>query len=255
MVQAALAGSAASANFANTAAWGRAMVFSHNSDPLYTVACTMYDCGVAITFHIPVGATPETGSDHHLVVINLDTNQELDMWLASFSGGAWSAGSRYVTASNGWGALCALGQRCGAAVAAGFAAFGGVVRPEEIQQGHIDHALALTASLTRSGLVACPATHTDGPSSDPNAIPEAARVQLDPAFNVDAQSWPQWEKVMAHALQTYGAYVYDTGGSLAFAGQGNQNGGLLWSSVGVPDGPSLNNLPWGQMRVLLIQPC
>ena len=255
MVQAALAGSAGSANFANTAAWGRAMVFSHNSDPVYTVACTMYDCGTVISFHIPLGATPETGSDHHLVVINLDTNQELDMWLASFSGGTWSAGSRYLTAANGWGALCLQFQHCGSAVAAGFAAFGGVVRPEEIQQGHIDHALALTASLTRSGLIACPATHTDGPSLDPNAIPEAARIQLDPAFNVDGQSWPQWQKVIAHALQTYGAYIYDTGGSLGLAGQGNQNGGLVWSSIGVPDGPSLSNLPWGQFRVLLVQPC
>src|SRR5260370_25374657 len=103
MVQAALAGSAGSANFANTAAWGRAMVFSHNSDPVYTVACTMYDCGTVISFHIPLGATPETGSDHHLVVINLDTNQELDMWLASFSGGARSARKRHVTPPPGRG--------------------------------------------------------------------------------------------------------------------------------------------------------
>ena len=255
IVQAAVAGSAAGANFANTAAWGRALVYSHNSDPLYTVGCTMYDCGAAIAFHIPLGATPETGSDHHLVVINLDTMQELDMWLASFNGSTWSAGSRYLTDAAGWGAICALGQRCGAAVAAGFAAFGGIVRPEEIQQGHIDHALALTASLTRSGFIACPATHTDGPSGDPNSIPEAARIQLDPAFNVDGQSWPQWEKVIAHALQNYGAYVYDTGGSIALTGQGNQNGGLLWSSVGVPDGPSITNLPWGQFRVLQMQAC
>src|SRR5256885_1061136 len=32
-------------------------------------------------------------------------------------------------------------------------------------------------------------------------------------------------------------------------------GGLLWSSVGVPDGPSLGILPWGQFRVLLFQQC
>ena len=72
---------------------------------------------------------------------------------------------------------------------------------------------------------------------------------------MDGQSWPQWQKVIAHALQTYGAYIYDTGGSMAVAGQGNQNGGLVWSSIGVPDGPSLSNLPWGQFRVLQIQPC
>lgn len=255
IVQGALVSAAGGANFANTAAWGRALVYSHNSDPLYTVGCTMYDCGTTITFHIPVGATPESGSDHHLVVINQDTWQELDMWLASFSNGTWSAGSRYLTDATGWGAICALGQHCGGAVAAGFAAFGGVVRPQEIQQGHIDHALVLTASLTRSGYIACPATHTDGVSSDPASIPEGARIQLDPSFNVDAQSWPQWEKVIAHALQTYGGYLLDTGGSVALFGESNLNGELGWSSIGVPTGPSLSNLPWGQFRVLLIQPC
>jgi hypothetical protein len=255
IVQAALISAAGGANFANTAAWGRAMVYSHNSDPVYTVGCVLYDCGTTITFNIPVGAKPETGSDGHLVVINQDTGQELDMWQAVFANGSWSAGSRYLTDSQGWGAICALGQHCGGAVAAGFAAFGGVVRPEEIQQGHIDHALVLTAALTRSGYIACPATHTDGVSPDPGAIPEGAHIQLDPAFNVDAQAWPQWEKVTAHALQTYGAYVLDTGGSIAMFGESNLNGGLAWSSLGVPNGPSLSSLPWGSFRVLQLTAC
>jgi hypothetical protein len=42
---------------------------------------------------------------------------------------------------------------------------------------------------------------------------------------------------------------------MALMAQGNQNGGLAWSSVGVPDGPSLGNLPWGQFRVLQFQQC
>jgi len=246
-----------SANFANDTDWGRALAWSRNTDPLYTIGCTMIDCGDTVSFHIPAGARPETGSDHHLVVINLDTMQELDMWLASYAGGDWSAGSRYVTdaSQNGWGALCTPGQRCGAAVAAGFAAFGGVMRPEEIQQGHIDHALALTSPLTRSNYIACPATHTDGPSNDPSSIPEGARIQLDPTFNVDGQSWPQWEKLIAHALQTYGGYIIDTGGSMALFGQGTQNVGLLWTTVGVPTTPSLSNLPWSSFRVLQLTAC
>jgi hypothetical protein len=68
---------------------------------------------------------------------------------------------------------------------------------------------------TRSGYIACPATHTDGANSNANAIPEGARIQLDPSFNVSVQSWPTWEKIIATVLQTYGAYVVDTGGALA----------------------------------------
>ncbi len=69
--------------------------------------------------------------------------------------------------------------------------------------------------------IACPATHTDGVYNDIAALPEGARIQLDPAFNVEAQAWPRWEKTIAHALQTYGAYVGDTGGSLAIFGEAN----------------------------------
>src|SRR5207248_2945267 len=80
----------------------------------YPVGCVRYDCGTSVSFAIPRYAAPSTGSDHHLTVLDPATNNELDMWLATYDAGAasWTAGSRYVTASNGWGAQCSPGQRC-----------------------------------------------------------------------------------------------------------------------------------------------
>ena len=74
---------------------------------------------------------------------------------------------------------------------------------------------------------------------------------------VDGQPWPAWEKVIAHALQTYGAYLGDMGGSLAFAAEASLDRGYdAWSLAGVPNGgPSLGNLPWGSFRVLQLQAC
>ncbi len=254
MITASLTNYAGSANFAPTNDWGKAIAYANAVSRLFTVGCTLYDCGTVINFRIPSYAQPTTGSDHHLVVINPSANSELDMWLAA---AAWSAGSRYVSSPTGWGALCPQGQHCGAAVAAGYNAFGGVVRPEEIAQGHIDHALFFTTPYTRSGFIACPATHTDGVANDPNALPEGARIQLDPAFNVDAQPWPRYEKIIAHALQTYGAYLGDTGGSISFPGEANVNRGYdAWSLAGVSaSSQSLASLPWSSFRVLQIQAC
>jgi len=259
MVSASLVASAGSANFANSSQWGKPLAYASPVSTTYPVGCVYYDCGTPVSFPIPRYAAPSTGSDNHLVVLDPGTNRELDMWLAGYNAGAdsWSAGSRYVSASNGWGAECSPGQRCLGAVAAGFAVFGGVVRPEEIAQGHIDHALFFASPYTRAGDIACPATHTDGWTSDQAAIPEGARIQLDPAFDVDGQPWPSWQKVIAHALQTYGAYLGDTGGSLAFYGEPNLDRGYdAWSLTGVagPDS-SLANLPWGNFRVLQIQLC
>jgi len=253
MVSRSLTTYAGSANFAPTNDWGKAIAYANPVSTLFAIACTLYDCGTAVSSHIPSYAQPTTGSDHHLIVITPGANTEVDMWLAA---PAWSAGSRYLTNSAGWGADCAQGQHCGGGVAAGYAAFGGVVRPEEIAQGHIDHALFFTTPYTRSGFIACPATHTDGVANDVNAIPEGARIQLDPSFNVDAQAWPRWEKIIAHALQTYGAYLGDTGGSVSFPGEANINRGYdAWALAGVSGSQSLANLPWSQFRVLQIQAC
>jgi len=255
MVQGALVGYRSNANFANTDSWGIPIVYARTGDKTYNVACTKYDCGTPISFRIPAGAKPTTGSDHHLVVI--DGDKELDMWGAVYSSGtdSWSASSRYLTDAFGWGAMCALGQHCNGAVAAGFAEFGGIPRPEEFSSDVIAHALTLTTPLTRSGMIACPATHTDGKSSASNALPEGARVQLDPSFDVAGQSWPRWKKVMARTLQVYGAYVSDTGGTLAIRGEADLNRSGAWSDAGIPEGASIADLPWDQFRVLTVKGC
>jgi hypothetical protein len=131
-----------------------------------------------------------------------------------------------------------------------------VVRPEEFRRGEIDHALALTVPRTRADFIACPATHTDGKTRDRDALPEGARLQLDPTFDVESQRWPEWKKIVARALQRYGAYVVDTGGSIAIRGIADINSGEdSWASVRVPAAPSLSDLPWAQVRVLKIDSC
>ena len=253
-----LAADAASANLANSDAWGIAVAYANQATGIHQVACRLYGCDAPVSFRIPAYATPTTGSDHHLTVIDSSSGAELDAWEASFdpASGNWSAGSRYLTSSTGWGAVCGPGSRCGGAVAAGFAALGGIIRPEEIAQGHIDHALFLTIPHVRSGVVACPATGSDGDDASLAALPEGARVQLDPGLSVDAQAWPRWEKVIARALQQYGAYVGDTGDTLAVRAEATLGRGYdAWALAGVPSSPSLAAIPWAAFRVLTIRPC
>ena len=258
IVSRSLAHYASSSSIATSDDWGRPIAYANALTTQYSVRCTRFDCDTSVTFRIPRYARPSNGSDHHLVVVDQSSNEELDMWLAAYNPktDAWSSGGRFVTDATGWGANCGPSVHCHGAVAAGFAAFGGIVRPEEIAQGHIDHALFLTDPYTRKGFTACPATHTDGISNDSAAIPEGARIQLDPAFNVNAQPWPRWEKIIAHALQTYGGYVGDTGGTLGFVAESSLNRGYdAWSLAGLPRLPSLANLPWAHFRVLNLQSC
>ncbi len=250
MIKAAILPYASRSAFANGDDWGIALVNASPSDKIYVVACLQYYCNGSVSFRIPRGALPTTGSDHHLVVV--DGNKELDMWNVTYDarGDAWSAGGRFVGDLDGWGANALPGQHAGGAVAAGFSGMGGVVRPEEIAQGRIDHALSMTVPNPRKGYVG-PATATDGANPDPRSLPEGAHIQLDPEYDVAAQPWPAWEKMLATALQIYGAYVSDNGGTVAFYGQTDQNAGNeKWSTVGVPKNPYLASFPWNRLRVL-----
>src|SRR5205814_3022062 len=93
----------------------------------------------------------------------------------------------------------------------GFALLAGVIWPDELARGHIDHALIFSYPDTAAGGFVAPATESDGRSSDAAAIPEGARLQLDPSFDVSIL--PSWERPIGRALQRYGMYLADNGGS------------------------------------------
>jgi hypothetical protein len=261
IVAAALVAHAKRATLANDDKWGIAYVEAGRGAKMYQVRCLKWcsEQREAVKFRIPRGARPNRGDDYHLSVI--DGDSVLDMYNATYDEARdeWSAYSRVVHRLGGDGVSC-QGERCLGATASGFALLAGALRPEEIAAGRIEHALVITTPHTRQGLTACPATHTDGRSASPDSIPIGARIQLDPAFDVDEQSWPAWKKMIARALQEYGAYVADTGGSLSIRGVGDQNtGNFKWAAAHVPEGwregALLNDLPWERMRVLKIRAC
>ena len=179
------------------------------------------------------------------------------MWVGQHTANGWTAGSRWVQSTGGPAVNCAAGHHCSGADAANFALAAGVIRPEEIAQGHIDHALAITTPDTRSRFIACPATSTDGHHNDPNALPIGAHLQLGPSINVASLPIPGWQKVIAVALQQYGAYVVDTGGRCRCTRSPTPAAATTPGlGSGYPESsPSLADLPWGSMRVLSMTNC
>lgn len=183
------------ANFTNSPTWGIAVTIASSSSPTMTVKCVLYGCSNTVTAQVPPGALASSGSDHSLRILMPYTNPptEMDGWDCTVSSTAISCGSRYINQLDGWGATCARGQHCNGPVAAGFAGMGGLVRPEEIQAGHIDHALIMALPKTRAGCFVGPATHTDGNTSGTSAAPEGALIRI-PASFVIPSTWPAWKK-------------------------------------------------------------
>jgi len=249
MVTKSLLAYTSNANFANSDDWGIAIVNARPSDPFHLVGTFDWGYGADVIqppVRIPDGAAPTTGSDHHLAV--MDGDRELDMWAAERQAdGSWMAGARTVTSSTGSGISAEIGGN-----AAGFALAAGIIRPEEIAQGRIDHALQFTSPYVRNRFVA-PAIHGDGRQADPDAMPMGTRIQLDPA--TDVSGLPRVQRIIAQAFKEYGAYLSDSSGSLAIRGEASigraSQGGPadIWAPVGVTD-PAMKTIPWERMRVV-----
>ncbi len=234
-------------------AWGVSVAEARPEHPTFSVPCTFYS---ACTLHafgpfaIPLTAAPDPQGDAHLAVYDPAAHREWDMWRAQRTASGWTAGAGAAVSMDGNGTAPA-GTAGGDA--ANLPLLGGLVRPEEILQGRIDHALVFAMPrVSRLGHI-CPATSHDGSSTDPNALKEGMRVQLDPAVNVDSLPIPAWEKTVARAMQTYGMYLRDQGGTLAVLAENPVSRGYdAWAKVGLTSGNSvyLGGIPWERFRVI-----
>jgi hypothetical protein len=182
---------------------------------------------------MPANALADPADDHSLTVVDPASGCEYDFWGAvRKADGSWSASWANATSissdgiyGGGW-----------AARASGFANGAGLIRPEELASGVIPHALAFSFPFTKSGGPVWPATSSDGHSSVPGAIPEGAHLQLDPRLDLDSLGLTTWQKTIARALQTYGMYLSDGGGTVAVYAQqsASTSGAYPWGTTAYP---------------------
>lgn len=190
---------------------------------------------------------PDEG-DFAMAIIDTTTRCEYDFWQAKKKNGAWTASwaNRIGIDSDG---IFGKGLSCRGS---GFALLNGLIWPDELRNGRIDHALAFAFDLTKAGGPVSPATDSDGSSKGSNAMPEGARVQLDPALDLDSLGLNDYEKTIAKALQEYGMILVDDGGGLTLyavhpmSAQNNPYEGILPDK----DYPSLENIPADKFRVI-----
>ena len=211
---------------------------------------------------IPARARPAAGSDRHMVILQPSTDRMWEFWRMRKLHGHWHAGAagamRHLSTNPGrFGPRAWPGaQRWWGATATGLPLLGGLMRVDELQRGRIDHALAMAIPHARAGVWAWPATHGDGDSSDPNSLPEGARLRLDPALDLKALNLPPLTRMMAEAAQRYGIVIRDRSGVVAFYGQDpTPTGKNPYPSIFRNRSPSelLAKFPWRGLRVLRLR--
>lgn len=213
---------------------------------------------------MPRNAKPAPGNDGHLTVWQPSTDRLWEFFHAHREGGVWHAdwggAIQHVSKSPGYYTASAWpgATRNWGATATSLPIIGGTILLDELKRGRIDHALALNLPAPRSGEFAWPAQRSDG-TGPPTALPEGARIRLDPTVNVADLGLSKLGRTIARAAQRYGMVVRDQ----------THHGTSLWVETAPPGSSSgfgtylkgktpsdvLAAFPWDRMQVLRMNLC
>jgi len=217
---------------------------------------------------IPNRARPAAGSDAHMTVWQPSRDRLWEFWQARKERGVWHASwggaMKHVSKSPGYfdaRSWPRLSKSYWGATATSLPVVAGTMLVRELRAGEVDHALALSLPAPRAHVFAWPAQRTDG-TGPPDAIPEGARLRIDPDLNLENLDLPRMTLIMARAAQRYGMIVRDqTGVAIGFYGQDP-----VQAKRDPYDGPNglfggqsptqlLARFPWDSLEVVRMKLC
>lgn len=224
---------------ADDSPWGHPVYWARRTDPAYDLTA---DGGVELPeltrLRIPPGARPAANSDGSMSIYDVERGFVVALTDAAYDEGAdsWSADGATVTYLESNGLRVETGRsddprnrgthrgNNGATMAASW---------QEVQDGAIRHVLKIAVGPELSQDHVFPMVGSDGDykGDDPAVPPQGIRLRVKPSVDLDALDLHPEARVIAEALQRYGVYIGDSGGTTALkledtAAEGR---GQLWS--------------------------
>jgi hypothetical protein len=221
------------------------------SAPKYRIAPTApYATPEAVLRDVPIPdhAFPDPAGDGHIAILDTTSSCVFEMYRAQRGPDGWTADWINGTPADGDGIYPdGLSTR-----ASGISITAGLIWPEELRAGKIDHALVFAYPFTREGDAVEPATRSDGRSRDPAALPLGAHLVLDPTLDLSTLELTPAELTIAEALQRYGMILADSGGGLSlFAVHPQSYSADPYSAIWGPEiFASVGGIPMDRMKVL-----
>lgn len=213
---------------------------------------------------IPRNAKPAPGSDRHMTIVQASSDTLWELFGARRAADGWHArwggAIRHLSASPGYYTASAWpgARRNWGATASSLPVIGGTMLLAELKRGRIDHALAINLPAPRAGVFAWPAQRTDG-TGPASALPEGARLRLDPTLDVADLHLPKLTAMIARAAQHYGLVVRDqTHHGTSFFGEvptANAVHAYKPYFRGRTPGQLLADFPWDRLQVLTMHLC
>jgi len=245
------------------------------SVPIYTVPASQATVAVALNnapkpalaaawsnVPLPADARPAAGTDGDLVVWQPSTDRMWEFWRLQHKTASWSAtwggAIAHVSEDSGvygpevWpGATPWWGV-----TASSLALAGGLITFEDLANGQINHALAMSIPNARAKTWASPAQRTDGTSTSPLSLPQGAHLRLDPTLNLENLHLPHLTLEIAEAAQRYGIYIRDSSPNIGLYAQDPTPTGTnpYTGPTGYFEGKTptqlLQSFPWKHLQLL-----
>ena len=211
--------------FINTDAWAPLIVAANTDGSQVTkFVCRQSKCSspnepLPRSIAIPANTTPDPRFDGWLSVIDRQNGKGYDFWRARREGNgtiSFQFGKAWTLDGPGFSQPIGVDpERAVGARGSGLPLFAGVIGPVEIEQGEINHALAISVpGLARRNFVQ-PASVTDGVGNR-RSLPAGARIRLRSDVNIDNKALRSLRGVHRRSadailttLRTYGAIVVD----------------------------------------------
>lgn len=205
--------------YINTEAWTTAVVAG--GEPT-NVVCRQLKCGDGddtVVLDIPADVDPDPRYDGWFTIFDTSSSVAYDLWRArreSDGSISYHFMREWDLNGAGYGAPQVVSAR-----GSGLPLFAGLISPDELEAGLINHALAISLPGPAANWFVQPASSTDGNGNE-LSIPEGARIRLkadvvpprptDPRtgepIKMTAQQRRYADAIVA-ALRTYGAIVVD----------------------------------------------
>jgi len=186
-------------------------VVDSSTTPLVTMSLTDASQSDLMPMPFPANAPIESGSDHHVLVVDKNTCWLYEVWLGAFSNGQWSANNSAVWDLQNYESRPYTWT---SADAAGLPILPGLVRYDEVASGIINHAVRFTVPRTWAAFVA-PATHWAATNSG-SPIPMGLRMRLKSSVNISTFSAAN--QVILTAMKKYGLIMADNGSAMYITG-------------------------------------
>lgn len=223
---------------AGDSSWGTPIYWARPSDPSYDVTGVVRNSPPELHhLRIPPGAEAAPNSDGTMIVYDVDRGYVTALTDARYhsDSDSWTASGATVTYLDSNGLDGSLGRSDDSRNGGSHRGNNGAtmaVRLDEVMSGGIRHVLKVASGPELADRYVFPMVGSDGDfrGDDPAVPPEGLRLRIKPSVDLTTMHLSPEALVIAEALQRYGFYFGDSGGSTALKLEStiDEGRGQLW---------------------------